>query len=46
MKQCLQETMPVVDVYKIKPLTTNDTHSSRKYLFKTTETMKRCREYV
>ena len=30
MKQCLQETIPVVDEYKIKPFTTNDIPSSNK----------------
>ena len=34
MKQCLQETIPVVDVYKIKPFARNDTLQSKKYLFK------------
>ena len=39
MKQCLQETMSVVDVYKIKPLIRNDIPPSDKYPFKTIETM-------
>ena len=38
--------MHEVHGYKIKPFTTDDTHASNKYPFKTIETMKQCSEYV
>ena len=39
VKQCLWETMPVVDVYRIKSFTANDIPISNKYPFKTIETI-------
>ena len=39
MKQCLQETVLVVDVEEIKPFTTNDIPPSSKITFQNNGTM-------
>ena len=38
--------MPVADVYRVEPFTTNDIPPSNKYPFKTIETMDQCVKHV